>query len=132
MKDLALSWHAKNLGAKEMQLKGGPPQHRGSVHAPRPGGPGSSLGDSKIFQRFSRLDVAEFNRQRTAQSVDSAKELNTVDRTHPILVRVVLQKKLGLQSLLCKPPIKNRFPKQLDTVFMNSMKDVLVLLPTFN
>ena len=42
------------IDTKIMIGPGGPPQHRGSVHAPCPGSPGLNLGVPKIF-----LDVAE-------------------------------------------------------------------------
>ena len=61
-----------------------------------PAAPGSNLGVSKIFsERFiSLLDVAEL-----IDSKDSANKSLIVDRTHPVLVRAVLQKKISISAV---------------------------------
>ena len=55
----------QSLLSNRKSHKGGSPKHSGSVQAPRPGGPGSNLGVSKI------LDDAEL-----IDSKDSAIKLN--------------------------------------------------------
>ena len=60
-----------------------------SILASHPAAPGSILGVPKIF---SDLDVVEIYRQRALLRQWTVQSL-IVDRTHPVLVRAVLQKK---------------------------------------
>ena len=72
---------------------GGPHSTVNSILASRPAAPGLILGVPKIFSEIiSRkiLDVIEIYRQRLDSG--QCKSL-IVDRTHPVLVRAVLQKK---------------------------------------
>ena len=68
-----------------------------SILASHPAAPGSILGVPKIFSE-KILDVVEIYRQRALLRQWTVQSL-IVDRTHPVLVRAVLQKKKKLGQI---------------------------------